>query len=460
MMERYPAYLEYWDSGIPWLGEIPVGWSAKRLKYIANVQPSNVDKKSEENEIPVLLCNYVDVYNNPIIDSEIEFMQATATQNEIDKFRLAAGDVVVTKDSESPRDIAVPAYVSKDFIDVLCGYHLTHIRPVAILGEYLFRLFQSTQFNGQFVVGANGVTRFGLPQHVTHSAVICIPSLTEQQAIARFLDYKTAQIDALIAKRESLLEKLAEKRTALITQAVTKGLDPNAPMKDSGVAWLGEIPAHWNKCHAKRVAEISYGVGGEIDRGLSEGTNLLSLPNVTKDGRLSVEEHPFCELDELEKSVVLLQKGDLLFNWRNGSSEHLGKTAYFNLDGEWTHVSFLLKLRFEPTYSDSRYFQYMLNSLRITGFFTSSKAGVNNTFNLNELANLWIICPPRDEQQAIANYLDQHTSAIDSMASNIVIAIDTLKEYRTALISNAVTGKIDVRNVALPEPPAAEVIHA
>jgi len=147
---------------------------------------------------------------------------------------------------------------------------------------------------------------------------ITLPPLSEQRSIARFLEYKTAQIDALIAKKKALLKKLAEKRTALISQVVTKGCDRGVPMKDSGIEWLGEIPAHWDTCHMKRVAQVSYGVGGEIDRGLTEGTNLLSLPNVTKDGTLLIDEVPLCELTETDKKLALLHKGDLLFNWRNG----------------------------------------------------------------------------------------------------------------------------------------------
>ncbi|MBD2493575.1 restriction endonuclease subunit S [Nostoc sp. FACHB-280] len=213
--------------------------------------------------------------------------------------------------------------------------------------------------------------------------------------------------------------------------------------KDSGVEWLGEIPEHWEVCHIKRVANVSYGVGGEIDKGLTDGVNLLSLPNVTQDGVLIIDDFGFCELNEQEKEKVLLQKGDLLFNWRNGSSSHLGKTAYFDLDGEWTHVSFLLRLRFNAIESDSKYFQYMLNGLRITGFFMVSKAGVNNTFNLNELNNLKVIYPPPDEQKAIARFLDYKTKQIDDLIAKKEALIAKLDEKRTALISHAVTKGLD-----------------
>src|SRR4030065_2733523 len=141
-MKRYEKYK---PSGVEWIGEMPEHWDSKRLKYVASVQPSNVDKKTVEDELPVLLCNYMDVYKNEFIDSSINFMEATATEAEIAKFKIKKGDMLVTKDSETPDDIANPAFVKDDFENVICAYHLTQIRPnrSELIGEYLFRLFQA-----------------------------------------------------------------------------------------------------------------------------------------------------------------------------------------------------------------------------------------------------------------------------------------------------------------------------
>ena len=171
-MGKYKAYEKYKDSGIEWLGQIPEYWEVKKLKFIANVQPSNVDKKTADDELPVFLCNYSDVYNNEWITDDIAFMKATATQAEIAKFLIDKGDVIITKDSESPNDIAVPALVIQDFENVICGYHLTQIKSKGLNGNFLFRLFQCKRFNAQFVVSANGVTRFGLPQRVVNDAFV------------------------------------------------------------------------------------------------------------------------------------------------------------------------------------------------------------------------------------------------------------------------------------------------
>ncbi|MCK4475097.1 MAG: restriction endonuclease subunit S [Methanophagales archaeon] len=215
------------DSGIEWLGKIPEHWEVKRLKYIANVQFSNVDKKSYENEEDVFLCNYLDVYNNEFINSKIGFMKATALPREIEKFSIKYGDVLATKDSETPDDIANAALVTEDFNNVLCGYHLTHIRPDRrfLLGEYLFRLFCAKKFNDQFVVSANGITRYGLSTHSFNSSYISLPPINEQNQIAEYLDKIAKEIDISIENHIKSIKLLQEYRTALISEAVTGKID-------------------------------------------------------------------------------------------------------------------------------------------------------------------------------------------------------------------------------------------
>ena len=220
----YPAYK---DSGVEWLGEIPAHWEVKRLKSFATVQLSNVDKKSEEGQDAVRLSNYVDVYYNERIDDGIDFMPATATTEQIRRFSLRTGDVLITKDSETWTDIAVPAVVLEDLPGVLCGYHLAHIRPDGHCdGRFLSRVFAAVGPRDQYHIAANGITRFGLTGDSIRAGVFPLPSLPEQRAIAAFLDRETAKIDALVAKKERLIKLLQEKRTALISDAVTKGLDP------------------------------------------------------------------------------------------------------------------------------------------------------------------------------------------------------------------------------------------
>ena len=220
----YPAYK---DSGIEWLGDVPVHWEVKRLKNTASYWVSNVDKVTDDNEIPIRLCNYTNVYYHDYIRPDMDLMEATVTPEEISRFGLLVGDVVITKDSEDWTDIAVPALVIESTPDLICGYHLAIIRPQksALLGTFLFRTLQSCVVNQQFQIAATGVTRYGLPKSAIGEAWLPIPSLQEQQAVSDFLDRKIAKIDELTTKIGTDIERLQEYRSALITAAVTGKID-------------------------------------------------------------------------------------------------------------------------------------------------------------------------------------------------------------------------------------------
>ncbi|MCU0288350.1 MAG: restriction endonuclease subunit S, partial [Acidobacteria bacterium] len=245
-MNRKP-YPQYKASGVEWLGDVPEHWEVKRLKTSANCIVSNVDKVPDENELPVRLCNYTDVYYNDFITPNMDLMETTATAQEIQKFKLETEDVIITKDSEEWNDIAVSALVKETAADIVCGYHLALIRPKSnkLSGQFLHRLFHANEVNHQFQIAATGVTRYGLPKSAIGEALIPLPPLSEQQAIAAYLDRETGRIDTLVAKKKRLVELLREKRTALISRAVTKGLDLTVKMKPSGIEWLGDVPAHW-----------------------------------------------------------------------------------------------------------------------------------------------------------------------------------------------------------------------
>lgn len=213
------------DSGVEWFGQVPKHWRLKRLKELANIQNSNVDKKTNADEIPVRLCNYVDVYKNEFINDSLslDFMSATADQFEIEKFGIKKNDVLITKDSETADDIAIPAFATETLSGVLCGYHLAQIRTNSkyLLGAYLFRLFQAKNYGHRFVIFAKGITRVGLGQAAIADALTPIPPLSEQVAIAAYLDDKTAQIDRIIVAISSQIDQLKELRKALVSNAVT-----------------------------------------------------------------------------------------------------------------------------------------------------------------------------------------------------------------------------------------------
>jgi type I restriction enzyme, S subunit len=198
-------------------------WLNKKLKYIAEIKFSNVDKHTIEDEIPVRLCNYVDVYKNDYITNDLEFMNATATETEIEKFTVLKGDVIITKDSEEATDIAVPTFVKEHLENVVCGYHLALIRANEneILNEYLFRKFQSSELKAYFAIEATGVTRVGLSMGEITGVKISYPkSIEEQKQLVAHIKSETATIDTAIAKADREIELIREYKDAMIAEAV------------------------------------------------------------------------------------------------------------------------------------------------------------------------------------------------------------------------------------------------
>ena len=219
-------------SGVEWLGDVPAHWEVRRLRHAVNMRVSNVDKHSKDDELPVRLCNYVDVYKNDRITENVPFMRATAKADEMDRFRLELGDVLITKDSEVWNDIGVPAFVEYSAKDLVCGYHLALLRPLrAVLnGAYLFHSLQSSAIASQFHLAANGVTRYGLSHHAIKSALLPLPPLAEQASITAYLDKQTAAIDAATGRARREIDLLSEYRMRLIADVVTGQVDVREAM--------------------------------------------------------------------------------------------------------------------------------------------------------------------------------------------------------------------------------------
>lgn len=282
----FVRHTKYKESGVDWLGAIPAHWRVLRLKHACAAFPSNVDKHSREHEPEVLLCNYTDVYYNERITSGLTFMRATASEDQIERFTLRAGDTIITKDSETADDIAIAAYVPHDLPGVVCGYHLSMVRPRGTTcGAFVKRLFDSMYAKARFEVAANGLTRVGLGQYALDNVEFPFPPPDEQATIATFLDREAAKIDALVAEQQRLIELLKEKRQAVISQAVTKGLDPNVPMKDSGVEWLGKVPAHWELGGLTRFIGPVVDYRGRTPTKVEDGVFLVTARNI-RNGKI------------------------------------------------------------------------------------------------------------------------------------------------------------------------------
>ena len=234
--ERYAAYKR---SGVEWLGEMPAHWGLRRLRNAVTMRVSNVDKHVREGETPVRLCNYLDVYNHDYINQRIDFMQATATSEEIEQFRLEEGDVLITKDSEAWDDIGVPAVVTEPAEDLISGYHLAILRPFAdvMIGGYLLWALHSRQLAHQFHVEAKGVTRYGLSHSSINSVWVSVPPLPEQAAIASYLDIADQRIQTCIQSAQRQIDLLKRYRTRLVADVVTGKLD----VREAAAEFAGDL---------------------------------------------------------------------------------------------------------------------------------------------------------------------------------------------------------------------------
>ncbi len=445
LLRRFKPYPKYKDSGVEWLGEIPAHWESRRLRTLASVELSNVDKKSVEGEVSVRLCNYTDVYYNDVINKDLEFMSATATPEQVTRFALHQGDVLITKDSESPDDIAVSAVVGEDLPGVICGYHLAQVRPRAgVYGAFLARAFAAVGPRDQFHAVATGITRFGLSSDTIRSAAFAVPPLPEQNAIAAFLDRETARIDVLVAKKERLIELLHEKRAALITRAVTKGLDPNVPMKDSGVEWLERIPSGWDVFRLKFLlaAPLKYGANDAAELDDVDLPRYVRITDIDENDRL--RDDTFKSISVERAAEYFLQEGDLLFA-RSGATA--GKTFLYRRSwGTCAYAGYLIRARLDALKILPEFIRYFTASSAYWQWLATAviQATIQNV-RADRYGGLLVPRPPSAEQQVIAAYLDRETAGIDALVAKSHNAIGRLQELRTALISAAVTGKIDVR---------------
>ncbi|MDE0326387.1 MAG: restriction endonuclease subunit S [Candidatus Poribacteria bacterium] len=443
-MNRYP---EYKESGVEWIGEIPKHWQIKKLKYVAKILPSNVDKHIYPDEIQVRLCNYTDVYYNDYITVDTVLKKGSCKESEFAKFVLKKSDVIITKDSETPDDIGVPTYVKDDLDSVVCGYHLTMLRPLACRGAYIFRFIQSDRTRRYFEVNSNGITRYGLGKSSIENLLLPIPPDSEQQQIANFLDRKTEQIDELIHIKERQIELLQEQRTVLINQAVTKGLDPNVEMKPSGMEWIGEIPAHWKIKKLKYVAKIlpsnvdKHIYPDEIQVRLCNYTDVYYNDYITVD---TVLKKGSCKESEFAKFV--LKKSDVIITKDSETPDDIGVPTYVKDDLDSVVCGYHLTM-LRPLACRGAYIFRFIQSDRTRRYFEVNSNGITR-YGLGKpsIENLFLPIPPDSEQRQIANFLDDKTEQIDERVATEQRKIELLKEYRQSLISEAVTGKIDVRN--------------
>ena len=423
----YPAYK---PSGIEWLGEVPAHWEVRRLKYSAPFGNGKLDNKPE-GVTYVGLENIEPWTGELLLDYQPDSVDSTVVT-------FAPGDVLFGKLRPYLAKVASPDFEGTATSEVLV------MRP---LEECSQSYLAYCLLNAPYIRWIDTLTYGAKMPRVSPDEVACsfmpLPPLSEQQAIAAFLDRETARIDALIAKKERLIELLQEKRTALITRAVTKGLDPDAPMKPSGVAWLGEIPAHWETTKLRRLLTVvTYHVDVHPEQVYQE-------IGIRSWGRGIFHKDPVPGSQLGDKRVFELRPGELVLNivfaWE-------GAVAIVS-EGERGMIASHRFPTFQHTKTlvDSDYLFMFLQSEHGRGLMALNSpgaAGRNRTIRIDSFLDEEVPLPPLEEQREIVAIFRLDERRLQALADKVSEAVDRLKELRNALISAAVTGRIDVREEA------------
>jgi type I restriction enzyme, S subunit len=429
----YSTFDETMNTGVDWIREVPKHWRIKRLKFSTVLINQKVS--AEESALPYIGLEHIESWTGKRITGEIANSEGLAS-------RFSDGDVLFGK----LRPYLAKVHLAKE--DGLVSSEAFVVRSsTEVLPEFLKYYMLSPDFIEIVDSSTFGSKMPRANWEFVGNLPLLLPPPEEQQTIAAFLDYKTAKIDALIAKKKALLEKLAEKRTALISHAVTKGLDPGAPMRDSGIDWLGEIPAHWE------VWKVTHGFN-RIGSGTTPKTDNSDyyhgkIPWVTTSElrETFIKETTQMVTDEAVSTysaLKLYSKGSLAIAMYGATIGRLGI-----LDVEST-VNQACCVFSDPVVFDTRFVFYWL-WMRRPILISLSNGGGQPNLSQDDLKKIWIPIPCIDEQKAIVEYLDMASSKIEQQEQAVNDAITRLQEYRSALITNAVTGKIDVRNFRLPE---------
>lgn len=418
-----------------------------RLRHIATVTNSNVDKVIDPAEVPVRLCNYVHVYKNDFITTAMEFDNGSATEAEIKRFGLRVGDVIITKDSEDRHDIGVPAYVRNTADDLVCGYHLTVLRalPKKCRGDFLFWALQSKAAKEAFAVEASGITRYGLGQEGIKGLSLLLPDLASQKQIADFLDAETARIDALIEKKQRFHEIVVEREEASFLDAVT-GRNLICDRQPSGVRWIGDLSSGWLAPKFTQVARQETGhtpSRKEPSYWIPEDCVIpcVSLADVwqLRSGEavyLTDTAEKISAFGMANSSARLLPKDTVILS-RTAS---VGFVAIMATDmattqdfAAWIPGS---KIR-------SKFLYYELRAMK-PEFRRLMMGSTHQTIYMPDIRSFRTPLPPLPEQDRIIASLDASIGTYRQVNTKIQTSITRLREYRAALITAAVTGQIDL----------------
>lgn len=415
-------YDKYKDSGIAWIGEIPEHWEIKRLKNVCSTNNASLsDKTSKEFEF-----NYVDI-GSVSFELGIHKTEKYTFQNAPSRARKIArlGDIIVSTVRTYLRAIDIINSGEKEKYIYSTGFAI--LSPLKnILSEFMIYICRSEYFTNQVSIYSTGINYPSINDTALKMINIVMPTLSEQQTIAAYLDQKCGEIDELITLQEEMITKLQSYKQSVITEAVTKGLDKNVPLRDSGIEWIGEIPKHWEVKRLKNVCS-------QIN--IKENSKRNSLPYIGLENIESGSGRYIDTISEIEGMANRFCKNNVLFGKLR---PYLSKVYLAEKDGICS-PEFIV---YDTKSNNSRFIHKLLLSQPFIDVVNSSTYGAKMPrANSGFINNIYVQIPPLSEQQSIADYLDQRCSEIDELISIKQQKIEKLKEYKKSLIFECVTGK-------------------
>ncbi|HCE5420931.1 TPA: restriction endonuclease subunit S [Legionella pneumophila] len=442
----YHKYNHYKILDIPWIDSIPEHWAIKRTKFIVSYIGSGKTPRGGAEiytDEGVMILRSQNIYNDGLRLKDVAYVDPEIEQEQINT-RVKTGDVLLNITGAS---IGRSAIVPLEFPIANINQHVCIFRPIKkhVDPVFLHFLLCSNLGQEQILSNENGTSREGLNFRQAGNLMFPIPPKEEQRSIVSFLDKKTAEIDVLITKKQKLLQLLEEKYRALITQAVTKGLNPKVTMKDSGVNWMGHIPEHWRIIPFKYVIYFQEGPGIMAVDFTEQGVPLIRIRNLTAN-KVQLEGCNYLNPEKVEKiwKQFQLDVDDLLIS----TSATTGLVSSVGPEAKGA-IPYTGIIRLKPKNKSiiNEYIKLLVSS---TLFFTQIdllKTGSTiQHFGPLHLGQMSICLPPLGEQSEIARLINLKTAKINRIKLKIEKAIELLKEYRSALITDVVTGKIDIRN--------------
>ncbi|PMM44578.1 restriction endonuclease subunit S [Vibrio breoganii] len=454
-MGKYQAYPDYKDACIDWLGAIPEHWMTSKLRYTFSFGKGLTITKENLKDTGVPCVSYgevhskygfeVDPLRHPLKCVDEEYIQSSPYA------LLKNGDIVFADTSEDIDGSGNFTQLVSDEL-VFAGYHTIIARPFdRECCRFYAYLLDSKELRTQIRHAVKGVKVFSITQAILRGVNIWLPPLEERAKIASFLDHETAKIDTLIDKQQQLIKLLKEKRQAVISHAVTKGLNPDAPMKDSGVEWLGEVPEHWAVKPLRFLGTCQNGINIGADF-FGSGYPFVSYGDAYRNYSLPTSVSGLVRSTEKDREAYSLLRGDVLFTRTSETIEEIGlSSACLESIPEATFAGFLIRFRPAELTLHPEFSKFSFRNQLIRAFFVKEMNLVTRASLSQELLKkLPVPFPPLEEQVKIAEFLCVQAERFQSLFDNAEKAVLLLKERRTALISAAVTGKIDVRNWQVP----------